>query len=37
MLSQEDKATMVKDCDSVYDVWGKKIAKDYFILVKNTL
>lgn len=36
-LSQEDKAIMVKDCDPVYDVWGKKIGKDYFELVKNTL
>jgi len=36
-LSQEDKVAMIKDCDSVYDVWGKKIGKDYFDLVKNSL
>lgn len=36
-LSAEDKAAMIKDCEKVYDVWGKKIGKEYFDLVKNTL
>ncbi len=36
-LSDEDKAVMVKDCQKVYDVWGAKIGKDYFDLVKTTL
>ncbi len=36
-LSKEDKATMIKDCDPVYEVWGKRIGKDYFEKVKNTL
>ncbi|MFT5698478.1 MAG: TRAP-type C4-dicarboxylate transport system substrate-binding protein [Desulforhopalus sp.] len=36
-LPQEDKDAMIKDCDTVYDVWGQKIGKDYFELVKNTL
>jgi TRAP-type C4-dicarboxylate transport system substrate-binding protein len=36
-LSQEDKAVMIKDSDSVYEVWGEKIGKDYFEQVKNTL
>lgn len=36
-LSKEDKAAMIKDCDSVYDVWGKKIGRDYFEEVQNSL
>ncbi len=36
-LSKEDKAAMVKDCQKVYNVWGKKIGMDYFELVKNSL
>ncbi|MBM9520831.1 TRAP transporter substrate-binding protein [Desulforhopalus vacuolatus] len=36
-LSKEDKAAMIKDCDPVYDVWGKKIGKKYLEQVQNTL
>lgn len=36
-LSDEDKDAMVKDCQKVYDVWGEKIGKEYFDLVKATL
>ena len=36
-LPSEDKAAMIKDCQKVYDVWGKKIGKEYFDLVKNSL
>lgn len=36
-LSGDDKAAMIKDCQKVYDVWGKKIGKEYFDLVQNTL
>lgn len=36
-LSKEDKAAMVNDCQPVYDVWGKKIGREYFEQVKNTL
>ena len=36
-IPEEDKAGMIKDCDKVYEVWGDKIGKEYFDLVKSTL
>jgi TRAP-type C4-dicarboxylate transport system substrate-binding protein len=36
-IPEEDKASMIKDCDKVYEVWGEKIGKEYFDQVKNTL
>ena len=36
-LPEEDKAAMIKDCDTVYDIWGEKIGKDYFEQVKSLL
>lgn len=36
-LSKEDKAAMIKDCDRLYEVWGKRIGREYLQQVQSIL